>query len=97
MLEWDILGGCVLNVIAYEGSEKVERPETYKQWQVQGHWAGVKQLPLNPNTVKFLSRTVKDGYHNDFVVDVDHQWLLQGWKGRILYAMSTWVAVDTLS
>jgi hypothetical protein len=97
LVEQDILGGCVFNAIACEGSERVERPETYKQWQVRGHRAGLKQLPLNPNTVKYLSTKVKDGYHKDFVVDVDQQWLLQGWKGRILYAMSTWVAHDTLS
>jgi hypothetical protein len=97
LVEQDILGGCVLNAIACEGSERVERPETYKQWQVRGHRAGLKQLPLNLNTVKFLTRRVKDGYHKDFVVDVDQQWLLQGWKGRILYAMSTWVADDALS
>jgi hypothetical protein len=89
LVEQDILEGCVLNAIACEGSERVERPETYKQWQVRGHRAGLKQLPLNLNTVKFLTRRVKDGYHKNFVVDVDQQWLLQGWKGRILYAMST--------
>jgi hypothetical protein len=97
LVEQDILGGCVLNVIACEGSERVERPEKYKQWLVRGHRVGLKQLPLNPNTVKYLSTMVKDGYHKDFVVDVDQQCLLQGWKGRILYAMSTWVADDTLS
>ncbi|CAD6252641.1 unnamed protein product [Miscanthus lutarioriparius] len=97
LVEQDILGCCVLNAIACEGSERVERPKTYKQWQVRGHRAGLKQLPLNPNTVKYLSKKVKDGYHKDFVVDVDQQWLLQGWKGRILYAMSTWVADDAIS
>ena len=80
MVEQDILGGCVLNAIACEGSERVERPETYKQWQVRGHRAGLKQLPLNPNTVKYLSKKVKDGYDKDFVVDVDQQWILQGWS-----------------
>ncbi|CAD6252634.1 unnamed protein product [Miscanthus lutarioriparius] len=95
LVEQDILGCCVLNAIACEGSERMERPETYKQWQVRGHRAGLKQLPLNPNTVNYLSKKVKDGYHKDFVVDVDQQWILQGWKGRILYAMSTWVADDS--
>ncbi|CAD6252568.1 unnamed protein product [Miscanthus lutarioriparius] len=79
LVEQDILGCYVLNASACEGSERVERPETYKQWQVRGH------------------RILKDGYHKDFVVDVGQQWLLQGWKGRILYAMSTWVADDAIS
>jgi len=33
---------------------------------------------------------VKDIYHKDFVIDEDSGWLLQGWKGRIIYAISTW-------
>jgi hypothetical protein len=29
-------------------------------------------------------------YHKDFIIDEDNRWLLQGWKGRILLALSTW-------
>jgi hypothetical protein len=86
-----------LNVIACEGTDRVERPETYKQWQVRNHRAGLRQLPLDADIVKTLRDKVRDQYHKDFVVDMDHNWLLQGWKGRILYAMSTWVADDALS
>lgn len=92
LVERELLGRCALNVITCEGSERVERPETYRQWQVRCSRAGLRQLPLDPSTVKCLSDLVKEGYHKDFVIDVDQQWLLQGWKGRILYAMSTWAA-----
>jgi hypothetical protein len=34
---------------------------------------------------------VKKEYHKDFVVDEDGKWILQGWKGRILNALSAWV------
>ncbi|WVZ51276.1 hypothetical protein U9M48_002433 [Paspalum notatum var. saurae] len=91
VVEQEILGRCALNAIACEGSERVERPETFKQWQVRCSRAGLRQLPLHPARG---SRT--GGYHKDFVIDVDQQWLLQGWKGRILYAMSTWAADDSL-
>ncbi|KAJ1277360.1 hypothetical protein BS78_05G288900 [Paspalum vaginatum] len=92
VVEEELLGRCALNAIACEGSERVERPETYKQWQVRCSRAGLRQLPLLPSTVKYLSDMVKNGYHKDFVIDLDQQWLLQGWKGRILYAISTWTA-----
>ncbi|WVZ48774.1 hypothetical protein U9M48_000185 [Paspalum notatum var. saurae] len=92
VLEQHVLGPCALNAIACEGSERVERPETYKQWQVRCSRAGLRQLPLNPSAVKRLSEEVRNGYHEEFVIDVDQQWLLQGWKGRILYAISTWTA-----
>jgi hypothetical protein len=45
---------------------------------------------LDVDIVKAVSKKVKDGYHKDFFIDVDQRWLLQGWKGRVLYAMSTW-------
>ncbi|CAO2145253.1 unnamed protein product [Urochloa humidicola] len=93
-IEQVFLGRRALNAIACEGSDRVERPETYRQWQVRTAHAGLRQLSLDPDIVKAVSKKVKDGYHKDFFVDVDQQWLLQGWKGRILYAMSTWVAND---
>jgi hypothetical protein len=33
---------------------------------------------------------VKSSYHKDFLMDQDGQWMLQGWKGRILFAISCW-------
>jgi hypothetical protein len=37
LVEIDIFGTAALNVIACEGTDSVERPETYKQWQVRNH------------------------------------------------------------
>jgi hypothetical protein len=75
----------------------VERPEIYKQWQLRNHRAGLRQLPLVPEVVKLVLDKVKDDYHKNFVVDVDHRWLVHRWKGRVLYAWSTWVANDVAS
>ena len=73
------------------------RPETYKQWQVRNNRAGLRQLPLDADIVKAVSNKVRENYSREFVVNVDEQWFLQGWKGRLLYAMSTWVANDGIS
>ncbi|KAF4368728.1 hypothetical protein CsatB_029853 [Cannabis sativa] len=86
-----ILGREIMNVIACEGSERVERPETYKQWQLRITRAGFRQLPLDMELVKRMKSIVKHGYHRDFVVEEDSNWMLQGWKGRILCASSCWV------
>ncbi|KAF8650354.1 hypothetical protein HU200_063963 [Digitaria exilis] len=94
VVERDLVGRCALNVIACEGLDRVERPETYRQWQTRCQRAGLRQLPLCMEIVKRLREKVKKYYHKEFVVDVDHEWVLQGWKGRILYAMSTWTADD---
>lgn len=94
LIERDLFGRSALNVIACEGLERVERPETYKQWQVRDIRAGFKQLPLKDEIVTKAREKVKKCYHKDFVVDTDHGWLLQGWKGRIVYGMSTWKTSD---
>ncbi|KAI3682451.1 hypothetical protein L1987_82439 [Smallanthus sonchifolius] len=89
--EKEFCGREAMNVIACEGAERVERPETYKQWQERLSQAGFKIKPLNRELVSKLRATVKSGYHRDFVFDDDGKWVLQGWKGRILRASSCWV------
>lgn len=46
-----------------------ERPESYKQWQVQNQRAGFRQLPLNRDIIKEVCAKVKAHYHKDFVVE----------------------------
>ncbi|KAL6967555.1 hypothetical protein U1Q18_033363 [Sarracenia purpurea var. burkii] len=88
--EKEIFGRDVMNVIACEGSERVERPETYKQWQARTVRAGFRQLPLDREIVEEVRAKVRNEYDKDFVVDEDGHWMLQGWKGRIIYAVSCW-------
>ncbi|KAJ1277367.1 hypothetical protein BS78_05G289500 [Paspalum vaginatum] len=91
LIERDIFGRAALNVIACEGADRVERPETYKQWQARNQRAGLRQVPLKPEVVKVVLDKVRDNYHRDFVVDEDQGWLVHRWKGRVLYGLSTWV------
>lgn len=90
LIEKEIIGREALNVIACEGWERVERPESYKQWQVRNLRAGFVQLPFDRELVKKATWKVKSSYHKDFVIDEDGRWLLQGWKGRTIFAISVW-------
>ncbi|KAJ4895423.1 Scarecrow-like protein 31 [Raphanus sativus] len=90
--EGEFFGREVMNVIACEGVDRVERPETYKQWQVRMVRAGFKQKPVEAELMEsFREKMKKWGYHKDFVLDQDSNWFLQGWKGRILFSSSCWV------
>ncbi|CAN1808722.1 Scarecrow-like protein 14 [Linum perenne] len=91
MFEREIYGREAMNVVAAEGAERVERPETYKQWQVRNVRAGFKSLPLRKELMEKVRSKMKLWYHKDFVVDQDGNWMLQGWKGRIICATSCWV------
>ncbi|KAL3829112.1 hypothetical protein ACJIZ3_017914 [Penstemon smallii] len=88
--EREVVGRDVMNVVACEGCERVERPETYKQWRERNRRAGFRQLPLNAEIMGEVKSKVFRGYHKDFLLDEDSEWMLQGWKGRVLYALSFW-------
>ncbi|KAL4298173.1 hypothetical protein GQ457_12G028540 [Hibiscus cannabinus] len=91
MVEQKFYGREIMNIVACEGTERVERPESYKQCQVRNRRAGFKQLPLDPELLKRVKAKVKQRYHSDFMIDTDGRWMLQGWKGRIIYASSAWI------
>ncbi|KAI3916645.1 hypothetical protein MKW98_026387 [Papaver atlanticum] len=89
-IERDLLGKEAMNIIACEGSNRVERPETYKQWKVRNTNAGFMQLPVNKDILKKVKEQATADYHKDFVVDEDSRWMLLGWKGRVIFALSSW-------
>ncbi|KAJ8750604.1 hypothetical protein K2173_015778 [Erythroxylum novogranatense] len=91
MMETEFHGREAMNAVACEGLERIERPETCKQWQARIMKAGFKSLPLDEMLMKKLRSLLKAGYHKDFVIDQENDWMLQGWKGRINYASSCWV------
>ncbi|CAH2042278.1 unnamed protein product [Thlaspi arvense] len=90
MCESEIWGKQILNTMACEGLETIERTEIYKSWQARTLRAGFRQLPLNQNIVKKIKTKVKANFHKDFFVDEADQWMVQGRKGRILNAFSCW-------
>ncbi|KAI4373456.1 hypothetical protein MLD38_011581 [Melastoma candidum] len=91
LFEREVYGRDVMNVIACEGFARVERPETYKQWQMRNLRAGFKPIPLDKDIFGRVKDTVRSEYHGDFIIDEDGRWMLQGWKGRVIYALSCWV------
>ncbi|KAG8387863.1 hypothetical protein BUALT_Bualt02G0065400 [Buddleja alternifolia] len=49
-------------------------------------------LPIRPEIMKKLRPEFTSEYHiNDFLLDEDGNWMLKGWKGRIICASSCWV------
>ncbi|CAN4126156.1 unnamed protein product [Withania somnifera] len=94
LIEREIFGREALNVIACEGWERVERPETYKQWQVRHLRARFTQVPFDQQEIMNPAvEKVRTSYHKDFVIDQDNKWMLLGWKGRTIYALSCWAPI----
>ncbi|KAE8671636.1 Scarecrow-like protein 11 [Hibiscus syriacus] len=82
VIEREILGREALNAIACEGWERVERPETVKQWHARNLRAGFLQQPFECGIVKEAFKRVRTFYHKDFVIDEDNKWLVQGGRAE---------------
>ncbi|CAI9108126.1 OLC1v1007654C1 [Oldenlandia corymbosa var. corymbosa] len=90
MFEKEVMGREVMNVVACEGSERIERPDSYKKWSVRNSRAGFRPMPLDAEIMREVKIKTKMGYHKEFLVDECNNWILQGWKGRVHYALSCW-------
>jgi hypothetical protein len=90
MIEKEIMGRDILNIIACEGQERVERPETYKQWQTRTSRAGFVQIALDENLMKHVPEIVRRKYNKNFSIDQHGCWMLLGWKGKVFHGLSIW-------
>jgi hypothetical protein len=97
VVERDIFARSAMNIIACEGADRVERTQHYKDWHARNQRAGLRQLPLDPKITGVLKAQVKKHYQKHFMINEDHEWLLQGWKGRVLTAISIWAPNDVTS
>ncbi|KAJ3672428.1 hypothetical protein LUZ60_007149 [Juncus effusus] len=94
-LENIIWGRSVINLIACEGSERCVGAENYKQWHTRNLRAGLEQLLLDRVILKRIKDKVREVYHKNFFIDDDKEWLLIGWKGRVVGAVSAWHSRQT--
>jgi GRAS domain family len=85
-----VIAPVIINLIACEGSDWLERPETYKKWQLRNIQAGFEQLPLDLEIVNECKKKLRNGYDKRFFIEEDGNWMLHGWKGKIRHAFSTW-------
>ena len=89
VFESEILGKAILNIVACEGTDVVERVDKYKHWQAVTEEVGFQQLLLNEE-IRDKVHVMLKSWHKEYTVAEDSQYLLMGWKGRMLHAMSTW-------
>ncbi|KAF8041238.1 hypothetical protein BT93_B3234 [Corymbia citriodora subsp. variegata] len=93
VMEGEFYGREIMNIVACEGLERVERPETYKQWQARLARAGFRQLPLDQEVIKMGRTKMSTCYHKDFMLAEESNWVLLGWRGRIISACTCWVPI----
>ncbi|CAF2103472.1 unnamed protein product [Brassica napus] len=85
------LGRQIVNVVAAEGTDRVERHETLAQWKVRMGSVGFDPVPLGSSAFKQASMLLSvfaggDGYR----VEENDGCLMLGWQTRPLIATSAW-------
>jgi len=96
IIDHEIVGREILNVVACEGMERVERTETYRQWQARTMRAGFRQIPTSAEALTKIKTAMK-AYHRDYGIGEDGHWFLLGWKDHITHAMTVWEPVPDIS
>ncbi|KAI4390116.1 hypothetical protein MLD38_002262 [Melastoma candidum] len=88
-VERHCLARDIVNIIACEGKERVERHELLGKWKSRFAMAGFRQYPLSAY-VNSVIRRLLGGYSPHYkLVERDGAMLL-GWKDRFLVSASAW-------
>ncbi|XP_050369737.1 scarecrow-like protein 21 [Argentina anserina] len=88
-VEQHCLARDIVNVIACEGKERVERHELFGKWKSRLTMAGFRQYPLS-SYVNSVIRSLLRCYSEHYKLEEKGGAMLLGWKHRNLVSASAW-------
>ncbi|KAE8704050.1 Chitin-inducible gibberellin-responsive protein 1 [Hibiscus syriacus] len=88
-VEQHCLAGDIVNVVACEGKERVERHELFGKWKSRLTMAGFRQYPLS-SYVNTVIRSLLKCYSKHYTLAEKDGAMLLGWKDRNLISASAW-------
>ncbi|XVE80272.1 hypothetical protein DITRI_Ditri14bG0126900 [Diplodiscus trichospermus] len=88
-VEQHCLARDIVNVIACEGKERVERHELFGKWKSRLTMAGFRQYPLS-SYVNSVIRNLLGCYSKHYTLVEKDGAMLLGWKDRNLISASAW-------
>ncbi|KAE8679114.1 Chitin-inducible gibberellin-responsive protein 1 [Hibiscus syriacus] len=88
-VEQHCLARDIVNIIACEGKERVERHELFGKWKSRLTMAGFRQYPLSSYVNSVIGSLLKRCSIHYTLVEKDGAMLL-GWKNRNLISASAW-------
>ncbi|KAG6543244.1 hypothetical protein Mapa_015325 [Marchantia paleacea] len=84
------LGQEIINILACEGRDRVERHERLQQWRVRMAKAGFRSLPLSDLAVLQVKTFPSIAYGTGFTVLENRGSLILSWQERPLFSCSMW-------
>lgn len=88
-VEQQCLARDIVNVIACEGAERVERHEMTGKWRARMTMAGFRPYPLSL-TVNNTIKTLLESYSDKYRLKEEGGALFLGWQNRVLIVSSAW-------
>ncbi|CAK9264389.1 unnamed protein product [Sphagnum jensenii] len=88
-VEQQCLARDIVNVIACEGAERVERHEMLGKWRSRMTMAGFRPHPLS-SAVNHTIRLLLKAYSNNYKLKEEEGALFLGWMNRSLIVASAW-------
>ncbi|KAK8483054.1 hypothetical protein V6N13_031619 [Hibiscus sabdariffa] len=88
-VEQHCLARDIVNIIACEGRERVERHELFGKWKSRLTMAGFRQYPLSSH-VNSVIRSLLRCYSKHYALEEKDGAMLLGWKDRNLISASAW-------
>ncbi|XP_031102909.1 scarecrow-like protein 13 [Ipomoea triloba] len=79
----------IVNIIACEGADRVERHEPFGKWSMRFTMAGFTPCPLSPSVGEAMRHMLQE-YSPNFGIAEGHGALYLGWKNRALASSSAW-------
>ncbi|KAH7545342.1 hypothetical protein FEM48_Zijuj01G0083500 [Ziziphus jujuba var. spinosa] len=79
----------IVNMIACEGPDRVERHELFGKWSVRLRMAGFTQCPLSPSVNVAIKNLLKE-YNGNYRVEEKDGALYLKWKNRAMATSSAW-------
>ncbi|XP_047089721.1 scarecrow-like protein 21 [Lolium rigidum] len=80
----------IVNIVACEGAERVERHEPFGKWRSRLAMAGFRPYPLSALVNNTIIDLLSDNYHINYKLEEKDGVLYLGWKNRKLVVSSAW-------
>ncbi|KAI7756458.1 hypothetical protein M8C21_001289 [Ambrosia artemisiifolia] len=88
-VEKQCLAREIVNIIACEGEERIERYEVWGKWKARMTMAGFRASPINENVNDMIRKLIKE-YSERYTTKVESNALHFGWEDKVLIVASAW-------
>lgn len=89
-VEKQCLARDIVNIIACEGEERIERYEVAGKWRARMAMAGFTSCPMSTNVIDLIRKLIKQQYCDRYKLKEEMGALHFGWEEKTLIVASAW-------